>query len=139
MLKSIFNMDLDDIRIKEGDIKVDGEELKTLLRVMQYYHSVLDSLDLSPALKNDVELTKGLEYTEYFQNKYIVLGELRREQKLQYDILQKLNNKEVTSGHSPEEVEAMRREVWGWYLDAKRKREALQAAIDKIKIEKGFS
>ena len=35
-----------------------------------------------------------------------------------------------------EEVEKVRREVWGYYLESKTERENLQAEVDKIKEKK---
>lgn len=126
-------MDVSDFRIKLGDVKVDSEELRDILRYVQHYHAILTRIleQLTPA---EQELFRqGLRFTEFFQNKYIVLSELRQDQKLYYDILQKLKDEDYIKGHSEDEIEDLRREVWGMYIEAKTKREKLQKEIDQLK------
>ena len=83
-------------------------------------------------------LDDGLKFTEYAQNKYIVLGDLRRQQKMWYDFLKKLNDKDFVDGCmakagnlSPDEL---RREIYNYYLEAKTKREKLQKELDSLNI-----
>ena len=113
MIKSIYDMDLSDYAIKEGDVKVDAEELKRLFLLVGKYHSALCSMpDQSEEIQKD--LIKELEFIEYAQNKYIVLGDLRRKQKYWYDILKKMDDKEFTKDATAEEIDNLRREVYGY-------------------------
>lgn len=135
MIKSIYDMDLSDYAIKEGDVKVDAEELKRLFLLVGKYHSALCSMpDQSEEIQKD--LIKELEFIEYAQNKYIVLGDLRRKQKYWYDILKKMDDKEFTKDATAEEIDNLRREVYGYYLEAKTGRENLQKEIDQLKESK---
>lgn len=131
MLTSIFDMNVNDYKIKDGDIKVSAYEMKELLNVVQAYHNMLcvrlEQLDE----QEQEELNKGLEYTEYFQNKYIVLGEARNKQKKWYDLLKKCDDKEFTKNATSEEIEELRRNLWGFYLEAKGERERIQREVDK--------
>ena len=136
MIKSIYDMDIDEYTVKEGDVKVNASELKRLFQFIADYHTILHTLldELSEDNKNT--LYDCMEFIEYIQNKYIVLGDCRRKQKQWYDILKKLDDKEFTKKATPEEVEKVRREVWGYYLESKTERENLQAEVDKIKEKK---
>ena len=132
-LKSILEMDVDDFRVKPGDIKVDSEELRTMLRYVQQYHDLLAGMADQLTPENQELLQQGLRFTEIFQNQYIVLSDLRQKQKFYYDILQKLKDKDYTKGHSDDEIEELRREVWGMYIAAKTKRETLQKEVSQAK------
>lgn len=131
MLTSILNMDVNDYEIKDGDIKVNAYEIKELLNVIQSYHNMLcvnlEKLDE----QEQEELNKGLQFTEYFQNKYIVLGEARLKQKHWYELLKKCDNKELKKSASYEEIEELRRTIWGYYLEAKGERERIQRELDR--------
>jgi len=132
MIRSIYDMDLSDFTIKEGDVKIDAEELKQLFLLIGEYHSMLCSM---PDLNKETQeaLNRDLEFVEYAQNKYIVLGDLRRKQKYWFDIMKKMDDKEFTKNATLEEVDNLRREVYGYYLDAKTQRENLQKEINQIK------
>lgn len=126
-------MNINDYEVKEGDIKVVATELKTLLNTIQIYHDIVcNNLELLD--ENEKEsLNKGLQFTEYFQNKYIVLGEARIKQKMWFDILKKFDNKDFVKDAPAEQVEETRREVWGNYLEAKERREKIKREIDIAK------
>ncbi len=135
-MKSIFEMNLEDYAPKEGDIKVDSSEFLLLLKMIEKYHNIIcSSLKTLSSQEND-DVNFGLEYVEYIQNKYVVLGDLRREQKKWYDILKKLDDKEFVSNISIDEADNLRSQVFGFYLDAKTKRENLQKEVDEIKQKK---
>lgn len=135
MIKSIYDMELSDYAVKEGDVKIDAEELKRLFLLVGEYHSMLRSMsDLNEETKKSLE--KDLEFIEYAQNKYIVLGDLRRKQKYWFDILKKMDDKEFTKNVAVEEIDNLRREVYGYYLEAKTKRESLQKEIEQLKKNK---
>lgn len=132
MIKSIYDMDLSDYQIKEGDVKVNADDLRHLFSILSGYHSILGCMlsDLNEEERSFFD--KGLNFTEYAQNKYIVIGDMRREQKKWYDILKKCDDKNFTKNATSEEVDNLRREVWGYYIEAKTKRETLQAELDSI-------
>lgn len=136
MLTKILNMSVNDFVIKDGDIKVDANEMRHLLIVVQGYHNILCSMLERLDVGDKSFLDTGLDYTEYFQNKYIVLGELRRKQKQWFDILKKFEDKSFTAQGTAEEIDGLRRNVWGIYLEEKSKREALQREVDEIKNKK---
>lgn len=137
-MKNILGMDVDAFDIKEGDIKVDSEELRTMLRVVQTYHSILGNLlgELSGA--EEEQFNTGIKYTEYFQNKYIYLSEVRKEQKKWWDVLQRLNDEDFIKGYSEEEVSGVRSDIWNFYLAAKSRREELQREVDMVKLKEKF-
>lgn len=140
-MERLCDMDVYALKVKTGDIKVDSEELKILFECLQNYHSVLcNSLDiLAEDERRDLE--NGIAFTEYMQNKYLVLGELRQNQKQMYDFLQKFKDENFTKSSSAEEVENARRTVWGMYLDYKGQREQLERelALVKEKLLERFS
>jgi len=134
-MERLCDMDIYNLDIKMGDVKIDAEELKRLFECLQAYHEIIcNSLDeLSADEKENLE--QGLIFTEYMQNKYLVLGHLRRSQKQWYDILQKFNDEDFTRNSTGEEVDEARRAVWEMYLDDKGKREKLQREVDERKKE----
>ena len=135
MIKSIFDMNISDYIVKEGDVKINADELKQLFSLIEKYHSIL-CVNLDELNEEEKKtLDNGLQLVEYLQNKYLVLGDLRRKQKQWYDILKKLDNKEFAKNVTPQELDSLRREVWGYYLEAKTERENLQKEIDHLKEE----
>lgn len=131
MLTSIFDMNVNDYEIKDGDIKVNACEMRELLNIVQAYHNML-CVNLEQLDKDEQEeLNNGLQFTEYFQNKYIVLGEARKKQKRWFDMLKKFDDKEFTKNSASEEIEECRRMVWGNYLEAKGERERIQRELDR--------
>lgn len=126
---SIFDMDLDEFKIKDGDIKVDGKELKSLFALIGKYHEILCSKDLTP--EEEEALQKGLPLVEQLQNKYIVMGDLRLQQKHWYDVLQMIENGKIPGIEKlpKEDIDALRREVYGFYIEAKHKREILKKEL----------
>ena len=134
-MERLCDMDIYNLDIKMGDVKIDAEELKRLFECLQAYHEIIcNSLDeLSADEKENLE--QGLIFTEYMQNKYLVLGHLRSSQKQWYDILQKFNDEDFTRNSTGEEVDEARRAVWEMYLDDKGKREKLQREVDERKKE----
>lgn len=134
-MERLCDMNIHELDIKMGDVKIDAEELKRLFECLQAYHEIIcNSLDeLSADEKENLE--QGLMYTEYMQNKYLVLGHLRKSQKQWYDILQRFNDDDFTKNSTSEEVDEARRTVWGMYLDDKDKREKLQREVDEMKQE----
>lgn len=135
MIKSIFDMNISDYIVKEGDVKINADELKQLFSLIEKYHSML-CVNLDELNEEEKKtLDNGLQLVEYLQNKYLVLGDLRRKQKQWYDILKKLDNKEFAKNVTPQELDSLRREVWGYYLKAKTERENLQKEIDHLKEE----
>lgn len=132
-IKSISDMNVDDFRIKLGDIKVDSEELRNMLRYVQQYHAILNHLLDQLSTEEQDLFQQGLRFTEFFQNKYIVLSELRQDQKLYYDILQKLKDEDYIKGRSENEIESLRRDAWEIYIETKTKREKLQKETDQLK------
>ena len=135
MIKSIFDRNISDYIVKEGDVKINADELKQLFSLIEKYHSML-CVNLDELNEEEKKtLDNGLQLVEYLQNKYLVLGDLRRKQKQWYDILKKLDNKEFAKNVTPQELDSLRREVWGYYLEAKTERENLQKEIDHLKEE----
>lgn len=132
-IKSIFDMNVDDFRIKLGDIKVDSEDLRIMLRYVQQYHVLLSGMYDELASQDQKLIQQGLQFTEFFQNKYIVLSELRLDQNFYYDILQKLKDEDYIKGHSADEIDSLRREIWGMYVETKAKREKLQKELGQLK------
>ena len=132
-MERLCDMDIYNLDIKVGDVKVDSEELKLLFECLQNYHSILcNSLDImSDEEKQSLE--NGIALVEYMQNKYLVLGHLRKSQKKMFDLLKKADDKDFTKNSTEEEIEKFRRTVWGLYLDDKTKREKLQAELDEMK------
>ena len=128
-------MNISDYIVKEGDVKINADELKQLFSLIEKYHSML-CVNLDELNEEEKKtLDNGLQLVEYLQNKYLVLGDLRRKQKQWYDILKKLDNKEFAKNVTPQELDSLRREVWGYYLEAKTERENLQKEIDHLKEE----
>lgn len=131
-MQNLFETDIEGSVLKNGDVKIDAKELKQLFLLIGDYHTILGNLlgELSP--EEEKVFHKGMEFTEYVQNKYIVMGELREEQKKWYDALKRLDKKEYTKGMAEEEIDRLRKEVWGMYLEAKTKRENLKKELDKL-------
>lgn len=132
-MRSIYDMDISNYRVKEGDIKVNADEMKRLFELVGEYHFMLSSMLNELSEDEKKILSHGLEFVEYIQNKYLVLGDLRRQQKQWFDILKKFDDKKFLPDSPIDEVDALRREVWGYYIEAKTNREQLQAEIDKTK------
>lgn len=134
-MERLCDIDIHALNIKKGDVKIDAVELERLFECLQAYHEIIcNSLDdLSAEEKENLE--HGMIFTEYMQNKYLVLGHLRQSQKQWYDILQRFNDENFTRNSTSEEVDEARRAVWGMYLDDKEKREKLQREVDAKKRE----
>ena len=126
-------MNIYDYMIKDGDVKIDSAELRRLFLIIEKLQimindNIMDELNEYEKIKfND-----DLSFIEYTQNKYIVLGDLRRKQKMWYDTLKKMEKKEFTKDATQEEIDAMKREIWGYYIEAKTDRENLQKEINKL-------
>ena len=125
----LSKMNVNDFILKEGEIKVDSSELKRILSIIQSYHTIIFE-EMKLPLSEVV--VKDLEFIELFQNKYIVLGELRQKQKMWFDILKKLDNKEFTKATPEEEIEKTKRIIWGNYIEAKTMRETIQNEINEL-------
>lgn len=136
---SILDMDLDEFKIKDGNIKVDGKELKSLFALIGKYHEILCSKELNP--EEEEALQKGLLLVEQLQNKYIVMGDLRLQQKHWYDVLQMIDNGKILGIETltTEKVDALRREVYGFYIEAKQKREILKKELGRMHKEDGVA
>ena len=132
-MQPLCNMDIDGLEIKTGDIKVDSEELIMLFKCLHTYHSVLcSSLEiLSEQERKDLE--KGIAITEYMQNKYILLGHLRNEQRRKYDMLKEVNSEDFKEGRTPGEIERAKDKAYKAYTVAKRQREKVQKEVDEIR------
>lgn len=126
MLKSIYDMNISDYDIKEGDIKIDSEDLRQLFFLLENYRMLLSNMDFSLTAPETEDLTEWLKTTTYLQNKYIVMADLRFQQNKWFTILKKLDDEEFTKNATAEQVDSFRREVWSYYLEAKGKRESLQ-------------
>lgn len=129
---NISDMDLNEFKIKDGDIKVDGKELKSLFALIGRYHDILCGMTLNQ--EEETVLREGLRLVEQMQNKYIVMGDLRMQQKHWYDVLQMIDSGKIAGieKEAPEKVDALRREVYGFYLEAKQKREVLSKELKKM-------
>lgn len=134
-MERLCDINIHAMDVKMGNVKIDAEELKRLFECLQAYHNILcNSLEtLSDTEKENLE--QGLIFTEYMQNKYLVLGHLRKSQKQMYDLLQKFNDAEFTRNSTGEEIDKARRTVWGLYLGDKEKREKLQREVDEKRRE----
>ena len=110
---------------KDGDAKVNTQDLKNISSVILSLASCISSED-----KNS--LVDELKYAEYFINKYLVLGELRQNQKKNFDLLKKFDDVKFIQGHSREEIDKMRREIWGIYIESKGEREKLERELKEF-------
>lgn len=119
-------MNISDYDIKEGDIKIDSEDLRQLFFLLENYRMLLSNMDFSLTAPETEDLTEWLKTTTYLQNKYIVMADLRFQQNKWFTILKKLDDEEFTKNATAEQVDSFRREVWSYYLEAKGKRESLQ-------------
>lgn len=134
MIKSIKEMNIHDYMIKEGDIKVDAGELRHLFLLIEKYHIMIANTMLDELSEDErIKFNDDLQFVEYVQNKYIVLGDLRRKQKLWYDTMKKLEKKDFTKDATQEEIDNFKREIWEYYLEAKTERENLQKEIERLK------
>jgi len=142
MSRSIFDiedMDVTQYLLKEGDIKVDAAELKKFFEVFESIFSIArDVMEKADKESSVSDLKESWEFFEYMRNKYLLLGHYRRSQKQWYDILQLFNDDQfcIKSKATSEELDEMRREVWGFYQEAKTKRENIQKEVDYLRCEK---
>lgn len=135
-MENICDMNINYINTKEGDVKVDIKELRALLNCIGNYHTVLSNMLENLDDKEVTGLTNGIEYVEYFQNKYIVLAGLRKEQADWYKRLkniEKNGNKEKEM--SAEEFEKLKTDAFELYLTAKDKREKLDKECEAWRKE----
>lgn len=129
-MEKLSEMDIHKLDLKAGDVKVDSEELKRIFDILQSYHNILCfSFKDQLSQEQQEDLQQGLDFTEYLQNKYLVLGHLRETQKQYYDLLQQVN---VVEG-DPDQKDETRKEIWALYIDIKTQRETLQREVDRAK------
>ncbi len=129
---SIYDMNLAEFKTKEGDIKVDSQDMRSLFDLLENYHTILlNSLEqLTP--DQEQQLQTGLALVERMQNKYIVMGDLRLQQKRWYDVLQKIDSRKLQGMENltEDEITSLRKEVLGFYIEAKQKREELKRELE---------
>lgn len=131
-MKKLYEMNVSDFDVKKGDIKIDSEELKKLFYVLETYHSMLCVMLNELDDEEKEKLENGMQFVEYMQNKYLVLQELRMKQKWWYDKLKQTEDKEFTKNATEKEIERVRRDIWGYYIEAKTERENLAKELEKI-------
>lgn len=121
---------------KQGDIKVDVDDLNKILDYLSFCQEMLGNMlnDLTEEEKQT--LLKGIKQYEYFKNKYIVLGSIRCEQAMWFKWLKKFDNEEEMKklNGTEEEKEELRRNILEKYLESKTARERLQKEIDSIEF-----
>lgn len=113
---------------KQGDIKVDSAELQALLAILEGFCDVV--IRNSPAEEIE-KIGQKIKYIEYFNNKYIVLSELREKQKFWFNILKKVQEGGRQNA-SDEVFEKLKRDVLAEYLEQKTQRENLQREVNKL-------
>jgi len=129
---SIYDMNLAEFKTKEGDIKVDSQDMRSLFELLENYHTILSNSLERLAPEEEEQLQKGLALVELMQNKYIVMGELRLQQKRWYDALQKIDSRKLQGieNLTEDEITCLRQEVLGFYIEAKQKREELKKELE---------
>lgn len=129
---SIYDMNLAEFKTKEGDIKVDSQDMRSLFELLENYHTILSNSLERLAPEEEEQLQKGLVLVELMQNKYIVMGDLRLQQKRWYDVLQKIDSRKLQGieNLTEDEITYLRREVLGFYIEAKQKREELKKELE---------
>lgn len=125
-------MNLAEFKTKEGDIKVDSQDMRSLFELLENYHTILSNSLERLAPEEEEQLQKGLVLVELMQNKYIVMGDLRLQQKRWYDVLQKIDSRKLQGieNLTEDEITYLRREVLGFYIEAKQKREELKKELE---------
>lgn len=119
---------------KQGDIKVNADDLIMILNQLSFCQNLLGNQLNDLTEREKEKLLDGVKTYEYVKNKYIVLGDLRREQAWHYEILKKLENPSFTKKATKDEVEELRNNVFQKYLEFKKKREELQKELENIKV-----
>lgn len=135
-MEKLEDINIHNLDIKLGDIKVDAAELQRLFDLLGVYHNILyyELQDqLKPEQKEDLQ--HGLAYTEYLQNKYLVLGHLRENQRQMFDFMKDLEKFAQKKDNEDElkEIEKLKRDAWGMYVETKNEREKLQKEVDEKK------
>lgn len=129
---SIYDMNLAEFKTKEGDIKVDSQDMRSLFELLENYHTILSNSLERLVPEEEEQLQKGLVLVERMQNKYIVMGDLRLQQKRWYDVLQKIDSRKLQGieNLTEDEITYLRQEVLGFYIEAKQKREELKKELE---------
>lgn len=114
---------------KEGDIKVDSHEFKVLLSMFGQALDMLNEAQAGQSTDRTEFLEKAQSVECYMKEKYLLLGSLRKQQKIMYDILQKIQNNSADLNMNAERIEECKNYILEQYLDFKMKRENLQKEL----------
>lgn len=128
---NFFNYDLTSQNIKTGEIKVQSDEMLYMVQGMLYLVGCLQECqDHIDEKKHDV-INNISSFSDKIYEKYIEMSYLRQEQKNWYDVIKRIDSGEFDRKGSPEELDQFRREIWGFYIEAKFKREQKAEKLKK--------
>lgn len=113
--------------LKTGDIKVDANELKHLINIINKFIKDNDNVDVTDK-----------DYFDYFEKKYMVLNDIRKQEKTWFDTIKDIDKMNVQSDEDIIKINDMKNSVFSLYDEYKMKRRELQEELDNIKNKKFY-
>lgn len=138
-MKNINEISALDYQVKVGEMKCNAHEIRYLLHIMEQMNEIICGQFYGDLNEEEQERHKtNLDYLEYFQNKYLYLPALRKEEKEWFEMLK---DAQVRSGKVTDDEDLKKaREIIDFcklkYEKAKQERVNLTNELDAVKIEK---